>query len=64
MFEIWVKVRIPLRALLRAIDALKAGVARKHLEAESTGSRKLREEADQDDAAAEALKNALRKEDE
>lgn len=62
MREGWVWIRVPLQALERAITALKESVLRKHTMASRSESERLRTEADADEAAAEALKKALREE--
>lgn len=54
--ELWVWVRVPVRALERAIAALKDAVVRKHRAGEHA-------DADQDDRAAEAIKRSLREDD-
>lgn len=65
--SLWIWVRVPLRGLERAIEALKDRVARRHVEASQTQDpekqQRLRAEADQDDAYAETLKQAIREED-
>jgi hypothetical protein len=67
MIDLWIWVRVPLRGLERAIDALKERVANLHTEASKTPDPKsqkaLRAEADEDEAYAETLKQAIRDED-
>jgi hypothetical protein len=59
--ELWVWIRVPLHALERAIASLKESVMSKHQSASRSGSERMRAEADADEAAAEALKEASRK---
>jgi hypothetical protein len=49
----WLWIRVPVRALLAAIDALKERAMARHAEL-------MRQEADADDAHAEDLKASLR----
>ena len=51
--KVWLWIRVPLRALLAAIDALKERAMARH-------SDDLRKEADEDEAHAEELKASLR----
>lgn len=68
MGELWIWIRVPLRALDRAIDALKERVARGHVEAsqidDDAKAKRRRTEADTDDTDAETLKRAVRSLDE
>lgn len=64
MNDVWVWIRVPFKALGRAIDALKDSVSRTHMEASQTDDpekrARLRTVADTDDAAAESLRKAVR----
>lgn len=62
--KLWIWVRVPLRALYAAIDALKERSAARHLRAGVTHEKevqaKVRADADADDQHAEDLKSGLR----
>ena len=63
MKEIWVWIRIPLRALHSAVEALKLRSAGQHsaarLERDKERAKGLRHEADESDADAESIRNAV-----
>lgn len=60
---LWIWIRVPLRALVSAIDALKERSWRRHQHAANQAeepSKLLRAAADADDLHAEELKGAMR----
>ena len=66
MLKIWIRLKVPIDALERAIEALKVRSMQRHYSAanakDAATERVLRGEGDADDQAAEEIKQAIREE--